>query len=87
MATIQWKRKAIKQLSKVARQYQPVITEAVTSLEDYQTNAQVKRLVNHHYEYRLRVGNYRVFFNVSHDEIEIEIVWVEEVKKRDESTY
>ena len=44
----------------------------------------VKALTNHKYQYRLRVGNYRVFFNF--DGV-IHIVSIEEVKKRDERTY
>lgn len=44
----------------------------------------VKKLVNHQYDYRLRVGNYRVMFNF--DGI-IHVVSIEEVKKRDEHTY
>jgi len=42
----------------------------------------VKRLVNHQYDYRLRVGTWRVFFTEA-----FEIVQIEEVKKRDERTY
>jgi mRNA-degrading endonuclease RelE of RelBE toxin-antitoxin system len=44
----------------------------------------VKALVNHDYQYRLRVGNFRVFFNF--DGV-VHIVSIEEVKKRDERTY
>lgn len=44
----------------------------------------VKALVNHDFAYRLRVGDYRVLFNV-HEQIEI--ISIEEVKKRDERTY
>lgn len=44
----------------------------------------IKALSNHSYQYRLRAGDYRVFFNVNET---IEIVVVEEVKKRDERTY
>lgn len=46
--------------------------------------ANVKKLSNHQYGYRLRVGNYRVLFNF--DGI-IHIISIEEVKKRDERTY
>jgi mRNA-degrading endonuclease RelE of RelBE toxin-antitoxin system len=45
----------------------------------------VKSLTNHEYDYRLRVGNYRVFFNF--DDGAACIVSIEEVKKRDERTY
>ena len=44
----------------------------------------VKALTNHEYGYRLRVGNYRVFFD--HDGA-VRIVSIEEVRKRDERTY
>lgn len=46
--------------------------------------ANVKALTNHQYGYRLRVGDYRVFFNVAAG---IQVVLIEEVKKRDERTY
>lgn len=45
---------------------------------------QLKKLGNHAHGYRLRVGDYRVLFNVLDA---IEVVSIEEVKKRDESTY
>lgn len=45
----------------------------------------VKALTNHQYAYRLRVGRYRVFFDVYDGDITI--VTIEEVKKRDDSTY
>ena len=41
-------------------------------------------MTNHAYSYRLRVSNYRVFFEFNGD---VHIVSIEEVKKRDESTY
>jgi len=44
----------------------------------------VKALTNHRYQYRLRVGSYRVFFNF--DGV-VHIVYIEEVRKRDERTY
>jgi mRNA-degrading endonuclease RelE of RelBE toxin-antitoxin system len=44
----------------------------------------VKALTDHEYGFRLRVGNYRVFFDFDG---EIRIVSVEEVRRRDERTY
>lgn len=85
---VEWKRKAFKQLAKVQRQQQSKIQDAVTKLEDSATWGDVKKLVNHEYDYRLRVGNYRVLFNATNNEsIEINDVSIEEVKKRDERTY
>jgi mRNA-degrading endonuclease RelE of RelBE toxin-antitoxin system len=44
----------------------------------------VRALVNHKYGYRLRIGEWRVFFDVKQH---LEIIEIEEVKKRDEHTY
>jgi mRNA-degrading endonuclease RelE of RelBE toxin-antitoxin system len=44
----------------------------------------VKALTNHEYGYRLRVGNYRVFFDFDGA---VRIVSIEEVRKRDERTH
>lgn len=84
MNKVEWKKKAIKQLKKVHSSMQPVIVEEVGKLTDFSNASNVKSLTNHLYDYRLRVGNYRVFFN--HAET-VEIVTIEEVKKRDERTY
>ena len=46
--------------------------------------ANVKRLTDHEPTHRLRVGNWRILFNVFE---EVSIIRIEEVKKRDESTY
>ncbi|MHB8983020.1 type II toxin-antitoxin system RelE family toxin [Thiobacillus sp.] len=45
----------------------------------------VKTLTDHAYGYRLRVGNYRVFFDFMGGDVCI--VSIEEVRKRDERTY
>lgn len=55
-----------------------------TELIDLSTARNVKALTNHEYGYRLRVGNYRVFFDFDGA---VRIVSIEEVKKRDERTY
>ncbi len=44
----------------------------------------IKPLARHQYQYRLRVGRYRVLFDV---ETGLQVVSVEEVRKRDERTY
>jgi len=44
----------------------------------------VKKLVNHEYQYRLRIGDYRVLFDWDG---EIKIVEIQEVRKRNERTY
>ena len=44
----------------------------------------VKALTTHRHGYRLRVGDHRVLFDVLEA---VEVVSIEEVKKRDERTY
>lgn len=84
MYEIQWRMKAVKQLRNIPDSDGKKIREAVTKLEDPQTWGDVKRLTEHKFDYRLRVGNYRVLFN---NEKTLKILTVEEVKKRDNQTY
>ena len=55
-----------------------------TELVDLDSARNVKWLTSHKYGYRLRVGNYRVFFDY---DCEIQIVSIEGVRKRNERTY
>lgn len=84
MNTINWTRKAVKQLNKITREDQVKIYDAAQELAHMPNVQQVKALIRHQYGYRLRVGNYRVLFDW---EGSINIVNIEEVKKRDERTY
>lgn len=85
MNTVSWKPKALKQLKKLGNKpAQARILSATAELARFPDVANVKTLINHQYGYRLRVGDYRVFFNVAAD---IQVVLIEEVKKRDERTY
>lgn len=74
--------KAMKQIRKIRERRD--IMEKIGTLAHMPDCQNVKKLVNHDYQYRLRVGNYRVFFNF--DGV-IHVVHIEEVKKRDERTY
>lgn len=84
MNKVEITRKAAKQLRKLQSQDQRVIVAECYKLSGMPDCANVKALVNHEYQYRLRVGNFRVFFNFDGA---IRIVSIEEVKKRDERTY
>jgi mRNA interferase RelE/StbE len=81
---VQWKKKAFKQLMALQLVHRKAITGATAELKNWPTCRNVIALNNHQYHYRLRVGRYRVFFDV---DTEIKIVHIEEVKKRDEHTY
>ncbi|MDX9707488.1 MAG: type II toxin-antitoxin system RelE/ParE family toxin [Azospira sp.] len=86
MNEIHWKPKAVKQLRKVPEQdNRRIRTSVTTELSDLTQARQVKALTNHACGYRLRVGDYRVFFNVMDGAVCV--VSIEEVRKRDERTY
>ena len=71
-------------MKRVHRGERRKLHEQVGALSGFPEVKNVKALTNHQYPYRLRVGNYRVFFE--HEE-QIKVVRIEEVRKRDERTY
>ena len=85
MNSINWQPKALRQLRKIdahaGKQVRAVVS---TELLDLSKARNVKALTSHEYGYRLRVGNYRVFFDFDGA---VHIVSIEEVRKRDERTY
>ena len=86
MNEVQWTPKAIRQLRKIKdRNAQTRIREATRRLAHFPDVPDVKALAHHVCGYRLRVGRYRVLFNYFGDGVNI--VRIEEVKKRDERTY
>lgn len=85
MNAINWQPKALRQLRKIDAHAGKQIRAAVsTELLDLSKARNVKALTNHEYGYRLRSGNYRVFFDFDGA---IRIVSIEEVRRRDERTY
>ena len=85
MNAITWRTKALKQMRKIpANQGRAIRTAVDTELSALSIARNVKALANHRYSYRLRVGNYRVFFEFDGA---IRIATIEEVKKRDEQIY
>lgn len=86
MNKIIWRPKALRQLRKIKDvKMQEEIFQETQTLRDFSNCANVKRLTNHLYADRLRVGDYRVFFDFQGGEARI--VSIEEVKKRNEHTY
>ncbi|MCB9007806.1 MAG: type II toxin-antitoxin system RelE/ParE family toxin [Ardenticatenaceae bacterium] len=83
MYSIEWTRKALKQLKRIQQQHQKQIVVSVRSLENWPDCQNVKALVNRP-GFRLRVGSYRVMFEV---EDQLRVIEIEEVKKRDDRTY
>ncbi|MBN2402650.1 MAG: type II toxin-antitoxin system RelE/ParE family toxin [Spirochaetes bacterium] len=74
--------KTLKQLRKIKDYYtRETIYNAVDDLKNFPNCSNVKKLKDRD-EYRLRVGRWRVFFTKS-----FEILYIEEVKIRNENTY
>ena len=85
MNKISWQTKALRQLRKLEAEDSDEIRKSVSKeLPGFSKSKNVKKLTNHDYDYRLRVGRFRVFFNF---EGKVQVVSIEEVKKRDERTY
>ena len=83
-ATIVWTQKARRQLLRIAHKDRGRVYEAAQGLRDWPLTRNVKALKGRD-GHRLRVGRYRVLFQVEQG-IPV-IVVIEEVKKRDERTY
>lgn len=85
MKDIIWQPRARRQLKKIkGAKTRADILAAVKTLREFPDVPEVKALVNHQYTHRLKVGTHRVLFNAFE---EINIITIEEVKKRNERTY
>ena len=84
MNEVKWSKKAKRQLAKIPIKYRMAITDATRTLVNFPECKNVKPLKKHLYDFRLRVGRYRVFFDFDGW---IKIIAIQEVKKRDERTY
>ena len=85
MYDIDWRAKAYKQLYKIrSQQVREGIYDAVETLRSWPVCQNVKALTSHEYGYRMRVGDWRILFDVKD---RIRIITIQEVKKRDERTY
>jgi mRNA interferase RelE/StbE len=85
MYKIYWTAKAQKQLVKIGSlKDREAIYSATGTLKDFPSCRNVVALINHKHGYRLRVGRYRVMFDAN---TEVNIIDIEEVKKRDDQTY
>ena len=85
MSKIIWNKRALKQIRNIPAKNKKSIIAAVEDLPTTDGWRNVKPLTNHQYMYRLRVGRFRVFFDLEQNEVKIYLI--QEVKKRDERTY
>jgi mRNA interferase RelE/StbE len=66
-----------KDLRKIAAYNLPKLKKAIEELENFPDISQIKHLTNHPIaDFRLRVGNYRVLFDVDWEKKEIHILKV-----------
>jgi mRNA-degrading endonuclease RelE of RelBE toxin-antitoxin system len=85
MFAVDWRPRALRQLRRI-RDARPrtAIVLAVGSLRSFPTVEGIVALTAHRHGYRLRVGHYRVLFDVDKED---RVVVIQEVRKRDERTY
>jgi mRNA interferase RelE/StbE len=82
--TILWSKRSLRQLRKLPVNDAQVVYREADHLKRFPACENIKRLVNHACQYRLRIGRYRLLFDFDG---EVKIISIEEVKLRDESTY
>ncbi|CAK8713378.1 Type II toxin-antitoxin system RelE/ParE family toxin [Candidatus Electrothrix gigas] len=65
----------VKDLKKISPDQLVSIKEGIEDMETFPNISQIKRLKNHPVaEYRMRIGNYRVLFDVSWEEQKIHVL-------------
>ena len=74
--TIEWKPSALKELRSLPRDAVARIVAAVEGLAQNPFPASSKKLVGSKHTYRIRIGDYRVVYNVLAGELVIEVIRV-----------
>lgn len=73
---IEWTRSAAKELRKLPRQMIPKIVAAVDNLSSNPYPQGVRKLVNTENSYRIRLGDYRILYNIVEHRLIVEIIRV-----------
>lgn len=73
---IEWKNSAYKELQKLPRQMITRIIAAVTDLSNDPYPSGVKKLIGSERSYRIRIGDYRVVYEIIENKLILEIVRV-----------
>ncbi|APS28510.1 type II toxin-antitoxin system RelE/ParE family toxin [Pectobacterium brasiliense] len=86
MIKVSWSKRALKQLGTIDTRYRKRIKEKVGELSTFpDVNLDLKKLESSGKQYRLRVGDYRIIFELINDVPQVcEIL---EVKRRTTTTY
>lgn len=86
MNKIEWSQKAGRQLMKIDKRYTKAIIEKVARLADFpQVALDIKKMHGSENQYRLRVGDYRVLFEVL-DGVP-KIINIQQISRRTTQTY
>lgn len=86
MVEIVWTSKAFKQLSRIDTRYRKLIKRKVDELEGFpKVDADIKKLHGKNARYRLRVGDYRILFEIIDGEPRV--LEIGEVLRRTSTTY
>ena len=73
---VKWKRSATKELKKIPKSKIPPLLKAVESLSQNPFPSGVKKLIGSDITFRIRVGTYRIVYDLYNDELIIEIIRV-----------
>ena len=73
---IEWKKSALRELKHLDRQVVPRVVTAVDSLSTQPLPAGVSKLQGSQRTYRIRVGNYRVIYELYESRLVVEVVRV-----------
>ena len=73
---IEWKRAAKKELKKLDKQVILRVLQAVESLAEDPLRSGSKKLVGSNSIYRIRVGDYRIIYNIESSILTVEIIKV-----------
>ncbi|TDB56158.1 type II toxin-antitoxin system RelE family toxin [Photorhabdus luminescens] len=86
MVKVIWSKAAIKQLTRIDTRYQKTIKQKVSSLTDFPlVGLDIRKLSGFNNRYRLRVGDYRVLFELLDGEPNI--LEIQEIRRRQTKTY
>lgn len=83
---IDWSTNAVRQMKKIDKRYVGPIREKVKQLKDFpKVDLDIKKLMDGKNKYRLRVGDYRIIFEVNGGKPTI--ITIQQVSRRKTQTY
>lgn len=86
MHRVNWTKDALRQLIKIDSRYQKAVKEKANALTTFPNESlDTKKLKGEVNQWRLRVGNYRIIFEVINGEPKI--INIQAIKRRSERTY